>query len=50
MGASIANFEAKDIAPPKRMYDIVKAAGGTAKDAPNSIFDTGPYTRAKQIK
>jgi hypothetical protein len=32
------------------MYDIVKAAGGATKDAPDSVFDTGPYTRAKKIK
>jgi hypothetical protein len=32
------------------MYDIVKAAGGATKDAPDSAFDTGPYTRAKKIK
>jgi hypothetical protein len=32
------------------MYDIVKAAGGATKDAPDSAFDTGPYMRAKQMK
>jgi hypothetical protein len=32
------------------MYDIVKAAGGATKDAPESVFDTGPYIRAKKIK
>jgi NitT/TauT family transport system substrate-binding protein len=49
-GAYIASFEAADIASLKRMYDIVKAAGGATKDAPDSGFDTGPYTRAKKIK
>jgi NitT/TauT family transport system substrate-binding protein len=49
-GAYIASFEPADIASLKRMYDIVKAAGGATKDAPDSAFDTGPYTRAKQIK
>jgi ABC-type nitrate/sulfonate/bicarbonate transport system substrate-binding protein len=49
-GAYIASFEAADIASLKRMYDIVKAAGGATKDAPESSFDTGPYTRAKQMK
>jgi NitT/TauT family transport system substrate-binding protein len=49
-GAYIASFEAADIASLKRMYDIVKAAGGGAKDAPESAFDTVPYTRAKMIK
>jgi len=49
-GAYIANFEPADIASLKRMYDIVKAAGGATKDAPDSVFDTGPYTRAKKIK
>jgi NitT/TauT family transport system substrate-binding protein len=48
-GAYIASFEAADIASLKRMYDIVKAAGGATKDAPDSAFDTGPYMRAKQI-
>jgi ABC-type nitrate/sulfonate/bicarbonate transport system substrate-binding protein len=49
-GAYIASFEAADIASLKKMYDIVKAAGGAAKDAPDGAFDAGPYTRAKQIK
>ena len=49
-GAYIATFEAADIASLKRMYDIVKAAGGAAKDAPDGVFDTGPYLRAKKIK
>jgi NitT/TauT family transport system substrate-binding protein len=49
-GAYIASFEPGDIASLKRMYDIVKAAGGATKDAPESAFDTGPYTRAKQMK
>ncbi|MGH7872923.1 MAG: ABC transporter substrate-binding protein [Candidatus Binatia bacterium] len=49
-GAYIASFEPADIASLKRMYDIVKAAGGATKDAPESAFDTGPYTRAKKIK
>jgi len=49
-GAYIASFEPADIASLKRMYDIVKAAGGATKDAPDSVFDTGPYTRAKKIK
>ena len=49
-GAYIASFEAADIASLKKMYDIVKAAGGATKDAPDSAFDAGPYTRAKKIK
>jgi NitT/TauT family transport system substrate-binding protein len=49
-GAYIASFESADIASLKRMYDIVKGAGGATKDAPDSAFDTGPYTRAKNIK
>ena len=49
-GAYIASFESEDVASLKKMYDIVKAAGGATKDAPDSAFDTGPYTRAKQIK
>ena len=49
-GAYIASFEPADIASLKKMYDIVKAAGGATKDAPDSAFDTGPYTRAKNIK
>jgi len=48
-GAYIASFEPADIASLKKMYDIVKAAGGATKDAPESAFDTGPYTRAKKI-
>jgi ABC-type nitrate/sulfonate/bicarbonate transport system substrate-binding protein len=49
-GAYIASFEPADIASLKRMYDIVKAAGGATKDAPDSVFDTGPYLRASKIK
>lgn len=49
-GAYIASFEPADIASLKKMYEIVKAAGIATKDAPESAFDTGPYTRAKQIK
>jgi ABC-type nitrate/sulfonate/bicarbonate transport system substrate-binding protein len=49
-GAYIASFEPADIASLKRMYDIVKAAGGGTKDVPDSAFDTGPYTQAKKIK
>ena len=49
-GAYIASFEPQDIASLKRMYDIVKAVGGATKDAPDSAFDTGPYSRSKQIK
>jgi ABC-type nitrate/sulfonate/bicarbonate transport system substrate-binding protein len=49
-GAYIASFEPADIASLKRMYDIVKAAGGATKDAPDSAFDTAPYMRAKNIK
>ncbi len=49
-GAYIASFEAADIASLKKMYDIVKAAGGATRDAPDSAFDTGPYTRAKKLK
>ncbi|MGH7928196.1 MAG: ABC transporter substrate-binding protein [Candidatus Binatia bacterium] len=49
-GAYIASFEPPDIASLKRMYGIVKTAGGATKDAPDSAFDTGPYLRAKKIK
>ena len=49
-GAYIASFEAADIASLKRMYEIVKAAGGATKDVPDNAFDTGPYTRARKIK
>src|SRR6476620_10018153 len=49
-GAYIASFEPADIISLKRMYDIVKAAGGATKDVPDSAFDTGPYTRAKTLK
>jgi NitT/TauT family transport system substrate-binding protein len=49
-GAYIASFEPADIASLKRMYDVVKAAGGATKDAPDSVFDSGPYLRAKKIK
>jgi NitT/TauT family transport system substrate-binding protein len=49
-GAYIASFEPADIASLKRMYDIVKAAGGATKDAPDSAFDTAPYMQAKKIK
>jgi NitT/TauT family transport system substrate-binding protein len=49
-GAYIASFEPVDIASLKRMYDIVKAAGGATKDAPDSAFDSGPYMRAKKLK
>jgi NitT/TauT family transport system substrate-binding protein len=49
-GAYIASFEPADIASLKKMYDIVKAAGGATKDAPDSAFDAGPYMRAKKIK
>jgi NitT/TauT family transport system substrate-binding protein len=49
-GAYVATFEPQDIASLKRMYDIVKAAGGATKDPPDSAFDTGPYTRSKQMK
>ena len=49
-GAYIASFEPADISSLKKMYDIVKAIGGATKDAPDNVFDTGPYTRAKKIK
>lgn len=49
-GAYIASFEPPDIASLKRMYDIVKAAGGATKDAPESAFDAGPYMQAKKMK
>ena len=49
-GAYIASFEPQDIASLKRMYDIVKAAGGATKDPPDSAFDTVPYDRSTQIK
>ena len=49
-GAYIASFEAADIVSLKKMYDIVKIAGSAAKDAPDSAFDSGPYTQAKKLK
>jgi ABC-type nitrate/sulfonate/bicarbonate transport system substrate-binding protein len=49
-GAYIASFEPQDIASLKRMYDVVKAAGGATKDPPESAFDTGPYNRSKNVK
>ena len=49
-GAYIASLEPADIASLKKMYDIVKAAGGGAKDVPDSAFDPGPYVRAKKMK
>ena len=49
-GAYIASFEPADIASLKRMYEIVKAAGGATKDPPESAFDPGPYNRAKKRK
>ena len=49
-GAYIASFEPADIASLKRVYDIVKAAGGATKDAPDSVFDAAAYMRAKKIK
>jgi NitT/TauT family transport system substrate-binding protein len=49
-GAYIASFESADIASLKKMYDIVKVAGGATKDAPDSAFDSGPYTQAKKLK
>jgi NitT/TauT family transport system substrate-binding protein len=47
-GAYIASFEPADIASLKKMYDIVKAAGLASKDAPDSVFESGPYLRAKK--
>jgi len=49
-GAYIASFESADINSLKKMYEIVKAAGGATKDPPESAFDTGPYLRAKTLK
>jgi NitT/TauT family transport system substrate-binding protein len=49
-GAYIASFEPADIASLKRMYEIVKAAGGATKDAPDSAFDTGPFTQSKKTR
>jgi ABC-type nitrate/sulfonate/bicarbonate transport system substrate-binding protein len=49
-GAYIASFEPADINSLKKMYDIVKAAGGGIKDPPESAFDTGPYMQAKKMK
>jgi NitT/TauT family transport system substrate-binding protein len=48
--AYIASFEPADIASLKRMYAIVKATGVATKDPPDSVFDTGPYTKAKELK
>ena len=49
-GAYIASFEPADINSLKKMYDIVKAAGGAMKDPPESAFETGPYMQAKKMK
>jgi NitT/TauT family transport system substrate-binding protein len=49
-GAYIASFEPADIASLKKMYGIVRAAGGANKDAPDSVFDPGPYAQAKKLK
>jgi len=49
-GAYIASFESADINSLKKMYEIVKAAGGATKDPPESAFDAGPYLRAKTLK
>jgi ABC-type nitrate/sulfonate/bicarbonate transport system substrate-binding protein len=49
-GAYIASFEPADIASLKKMYDIVKVAGGATKDAPDSAFDPAPYAQAKKLK
>ena len=49
-GAYIASFEPADIDSLKKMYEIVKAAGGATKDPPENVFDTGPYVRAKALK
>jgi ABC-type nitrate/sulfonate/bicarbonate transport system substrate-binding protein len=49
-GAYMATFEPQDIASLKRMHEIVKAAGGAKKDAPDSAFEPKPYIRSKQIK
>jgi len=49
-GAYVASFEPADIDSLKKMYEIVKAAGGATKDPPESVFDTGPYLRTQKIK
>jgi NitT/TauT family transport system substrate-binding protein len=49
-GAYIASFEPQDIASLKRMYEIVRAESSGLKEAPESVFDTGPYNRSKKIK
>ncbi|HEY2986739.1 MAG TPA: ABC transporter substrate-binding protein [Candidatus Binatia bacterium] len=47
-GAYIASLEPQDIASLRRMYEIVRAAGGAKNAVPDSAFDAGPYHRAKQ--
>jgi NitT/TauT family transport system substrate-binding protein len=47
-GAYIASLEPQDIASLKRMYEIVRAAGGVKNAVPDNVFDPGPYNRAKQ--
>jgi ABC-type nitrate/sulfonate/bicarbonate transport system substrate-binding protein len=49
-GGYMASFESQDIASLKRMHEIVKAAGGAKKDAPDSAFEPAPYNRSKQIE
>jgi NitT/TauT family transport system substrate-binding protein len=47
-GAYIASLDPQDIASLKRMYEIVRAAGGVKNAVPDSAFDPAPYNRAKQ--
>ncbi|MGH7769348.1 MAG: ABC transporter substrate-binding protein [Candidatus Binatia bacterium] len=49
-GAYIASLEPQDIASLKRMYEIVRAAGGVKNALPDNAFDSGPYNRAKQLR
>jgi NitT/TauT family transport system substrate-binding protein len=49
-GAYIASLESQDVASLKRMYEIVRAAGGVKNAVPDNAFDPGPYNRAKQLR
>jgi ABC-type nitrate/sulfonate/bicarbonate transport system substrate-binding protein len=49
-GAYMASLEPHDVASLKRLQEIAKAAGAIKKEAPDSVFVTGPFQASKQIK
>lgn len=49
-GAYMASFEPADVASLKRLQQIALSAGAIKKEAPDSVFVTGPFQQAKQIK